>query len=146
MTNEMREMIDNYEVSAERRGIYRFIENDGSDKGKLALVISSADRANDRLVSILILKQKSSPGLDVIGVTIPEMGDYFMHCGLVTYCKRINLGEMVHKLSKPGMKRINRQIEMELGLSNRSRNGVMDDDVNYEKLYKDLLQTVKGVN
>lgn len=142
MTEEMKREIDNYEILAERRGIYRFIENDGTYRGKLALVVSSADRASDRFVSILILKETSSPGLDVIGVTIPGWGDYYMHCGLITYCKRTNLGKSVYKLSKESMKRINRQMKMELGLENRSRCGVMDDEVDYEKLYNDLLKTV----
>ena len=146
MTEEMKREIDNYEISAERRGIYRFIENDGTYKGKLALVVSSSDRANDRFVSILILKEESSPGLDVIGVTIPGWGDYHMHCGLITYCKRTNLGKPVYKLSKDGMKRINRQMKMELGLENRSRNGADEQEVDYEKLYNDLLKSIKGVN
>lgn len=146
MTDEMRKEIDEYEIKAERRGIYRFIENNGEYKGKLALVVSNADRSSDRFVSILILKEESSPGLDVIGVTIPDWGDYYMHCGLVTYCKRTNLGDPVYKLSKEGMKRINRQIKMELGLENRSRNGLLEDDIDYEKLYKDLIKTIKGVS
>ena len=146
MTKEMKKEIDDYEVLAERRGIYRFIENDGTYKGKLALVVSNSDRAHDRFVSILILKEESSPGLDVIGVTIPGWGDYFMHCGLITYCKRTNLGRPVYKMSKEGMKRINRQMKMELGLENRSRCGVMDEEPDYERLYNDLLKTIKEVS
>jgi hypothetical protein len=143
MTNELRNKIDNYEVDIQRRGVYEFIENNGRNSGKLCLVISAGDRTNDRLQSILILSDIDRPGQDRIGVYMDEVGTYYAACGLVTYCKRTNIGRQVARLSRDSMRLINRQISMELGLEERNRCGVLENTPDYEKLYKDLLESLE---
>lgn len=146
MTKELREQIDSYNIDIQRRGVYEFIENNGTRTGKLCLIISAGDRSEDRLQSILILSDVNKPGHDRVGIYMQNVGTYYAACGLVTYCKKTNIGKQVGKLSKDSMKRINHQIAMELGLEPRSKSMVLEDEPDYEKLYKDLLKTLKEDN
>lgn len=146
MTYEEKAIIDEYEVKAERRGVYKFLESDGSWGGKYCLVVSGSHRVSDRIISILILNEYgdgSVVGSDVVCIRIEGFGLYYVRCGLVTYCKRNRLGEMVHKMSKNSMRKINEQILIELGLKNNPRFSAVDDEPDYEKLYKDLLSSVE---
>lgn len=133
---------------AERGGIYEFFENDGTYKSKLCLVVSNNDRQNDNIVSILMLSDKTDKfGKDVVEIPISSEKIMLARCGLVTYCRRSNLGCQVYKLSKHTMRIIGQAIMIELGLAQRTRDlsvPVDNEEINYKKMYEDLLSHITG--
>lgn len=141
---EQRTKYEEPTVKAERRGVYEFFENDGSYRGKLCLVISNEDRAEDNLVSILILSEKTDKfNRDCVDVPVSPLRVLVARCGLVTYCRRSNLGCKVYEVSKHTMSRINAQIKIELGFDNR-RHGEVWSEPDYKKLYEDLLSAISN--
>lgn len=130
---------------AERGGIYEFFENDGTYRGKLCLVVSNNDRRSSNIVSILILSEATEKfNRDCVDIPVSSNKVLVARCGLVTYCRRKNLGCQLYKLSKHTMKHVDAQMKVELGVSNR-HNGEdwFEEEPDYEKLYKELVSTLK---
>ena len=131
----------------ERGGIYQFLEKDGSCK-KYAIVVSADYRKSDRFISIITLtnpdETKDNFRRDSIGITTP-MGDFTIHCGMVTYLRRDRLGNMVFKVGKKTRSRINTMISFELGITDRPGNYDLDIDnkePDYKLLYNQLLSKI----
>jgi len=142
MTNEDRKHIDTYAVLAERKGVYQFLESDGSWAGKYCLVVSAGDRKKDRMVSILMLSPDLQKfGRDCVDIPVSTTDTLVARCGLVTYCRRDRLGEKVYTLSKHTMSRINRAIQIELGLANRS-DEIPTNEPDYKEMYNGLLNWI----
>lgn len=120
--------------AAERGWIYEFLEADGTTN-KYVLVVSSQKRANDRMISILMLGD-SCAGYDVVRVGF-EGGNKYLHCGMVTYTARTRLGKKMYKVAKKTMENVDFLIADNLGL-NREKMAV------YKDLYEELLRKVMG--
>lgn len=146
MTQQDKKNIDKYATLAERKGIYKFIESDGNWGGKYCLVVSAGDRMKDRIISILMLSDNLNKfGRDCVDVPISDSETMVARCGLVTYCRRDRLGEKVYTLSKHTMRRINRAIEIELGLVNRNEE-IPTNGLDYKAMYKGLLNYIADNN
>ena len=119
--------------SAEVGMIYEFIERTG-EINKKVLVIQNEKRSEDNLVSILMLGTKRG-----MSDTIPVKFDgetYYVHCGMLTYCRRVSLGRRLANISDDSIKRIKKNIAFQLGLN--------DDPNDYKALYENLLAKVTG--
>lgn len=133
--------------AVERRGIYEYENASGTYNG-LCLVVAGNHRQWDKYVSGISLSPcdtDTGKHSDEIGLRLPDGREFWVHCGMVTYFRRDRLGEMVHKISKGTMGRINEKMKQELGLSPKLE--IMpDDEPDYEKLYKDLIRTIASWN
>lgn len=119
--------------SAETGIIYEFIEKTG-EISKKVLVIQSDKRSEDNLVSILMLGTKKG-----LSDTIPikcEGNAYYVHCGMLTYCKRLALGRRLTRVSDDSLARIKKNVAYQLGLT--------DDTNDYKALYENLLAKIIG--
>ena len=126
------------EVKAVHRGcIYEFMNTHGERVfGRYALVVGAEDRSEESLISILLLSEFRGYNRDVVKVRIRGVS-YFAHCGLVSFCRRYQLGKVIDRCDPTTMARIDAQIPVELGLAPKSRE-------EYEALYNDLLRTLEG--
>ena len=131
MTPEKRIAIDNYDVVANRGEVHKFLESDGTYKGKKCLVVSCNRRASERIVSILILSSRASK-VNAVDVPVDDKVMY-ANCGLVTYCPRTSIGELIAVAPHEVMDVIDSCIIDELGLGNST---------NYKKMYEDLIATL----
>lgn len=116
--------------SAENGVIYDFIEKTG-EVSKKVLVVQNGKRSEDNLVSVLMLGTKKG-----MSDTIPVKLDgttYYVHCGMITYCKRIALGRRCGRVSNDTLDRIKNNIAYQLGIG---------DGNNYKELYENLLEKV----
>ena len=117
--------------SAESGMIYEFIEKDGEIKNKF-LVIQNEKRAENNLVSGMMLGTRKGAS-DTIPIKL-DGTMYYVHCGMMTYCKRKFLGKKIGNIQKETMSRIKKSVAFQLGLS--------DDDNNYKEMYEQLLNKV----
>lgn len=104
--------VDKYLTSADRGYVFEFLESDGTSN-KHALVVSSQERAMDRIINILMVGDSPS-GFDVVDVKYDGKKRY-VHCGLVTYCSRERLGRRICKVSEQTMSKITICIARQLG-------------------------------
>jgi len=119
--------------SAETGMIYEFIEKTG-EISKKVLVIQNDKRSEDNLVSILMLGTKKG-----LSDTVPikfEGDTYYVHCGMLTYCRRVALGKRLAKVSDDSIARIKKNVAYQLGLT--------DDTNDYKTLYDELLARITG--
>jgi hypothetical protein len=135
----------NHAAPAERRGIYEYTNAGGTYSGYV-IIVGGNHREYDKYVSGISLSAcevDSGAHGDELGIRLPDGREFWVHCGMVTYFRRDRLGELVHKVSKQTMRRINEGIKMELGLSQKLE--IMPSaDPDYEKMYKDLIKTIAG--
>lgn len=115
--------------SADRWYIYDFIERSGEIKNKV-LVVSNQDRAQNKIVSIIMLGS-SMLGHDVVPIKI-EGQEWAVNCGLVTFCARDRLGRKHGKIPDKKARAIEDMIAQELGL-------VINERVDYKTLYESLI-------
>ena len=126
--------LDHKRYPAVHRGvIYEFSNAEGNRLyGRYALVLSGEHRANDARVSVLVLSDERGryPG----AVTVKIRGiSYYAHCGLVSYCRRYQLGKMIGRAEPVEMMRIDGRIPVELGLMPAERQ-------DYERLYHETVE------
>lgn len=122
-----------------RGGVYDFVNATGDYKG-ICIVVGGDHRSNDKYVSAISLSPcDADTGLhnDEMGLRLPDGREFWVHCGMITYIRRDRLGDMIYKVSDATMKRIGVGIKHELGL---------DDGMDYEKLYRDLINTIANWN
>ena len=117
--------------SAETGTIYEFFEADGTVKN-MVLVLQNEKRAEENLVSVLMLGTKKG-GSDTVPIKLPD-NTYYVHCGLITYCRRERLGEIVDYVDNALLTRIKNGVAWQLGLS--------ANNIDYKKLYEQLLEKV----
>ena len=119
------------EYTADRGGIYEFIESDGRIKNRV-LVISNQSRNRDNLVSILRLSPVGN-GNDAVAVDYDsKTGEYwYVHCGCVSYAYRNRLGKKTGEVFDGTMKRVDNLVREQLGLS--------EETTTYKKLYDELM-------
>ena len=118
---------------AERGYIFDFIETDGSIKNKV-LVVSDDSRKKDNIVSIIMLSSSSKPVSDMVDITIENQG-WFIHAGLVTFCRRERLGRKYGKIKDKKMQEITELMTEQLGISRKPK-------IDYEAMYNSLLDKV----
>ncbi len=116
--------------SAYRGQIYEFKESDGSFQGNYVLVVSDDSRKLDKFVSIIMLYRKPF-GTDIVEIRCRGIKMY-LRCGMVTYTCRDRLGDLIGTVSAEEMDEVNNTLCRQLGIC----------DVDYKKLYEDLLQKV----
>lgn len=140
MTSEEKIRLDAMEP-VDRMGIYEFIERDGSCK-YYCVVVGAEHRKTERFISIIILKdtEEDTGYADSIGIRLP-IGDFWVHCGMVTYARRDRLGRKVAKVGEKTRKKITRMIGIELGVISEPRSKVFESDTkpDYESLYYSLM-------
>lgn len=143
MTLEEKRMVD-LTPTVDRMGVYEFLEKDGSCK-KYCVIVSADHRKHDRFTSVVMLTDADSECgyADAIGVKLP-IGDYYAHCGMVTYVRRDRLGRKVGKVGDKTRTKITKMIGVEMGVLNNPRDSVWEEDnkPDFEKLYNDLLATI----
>lgn len=137
MYKEERLRMDQKKYPAVHRGvIYEFRNAEGQRLyGRYALVLSGEHRANDARVSVLVLSDERGryPG----AVTVKVRGiSYYGYCGLVSYCRRYQLGKVVGRAEPVEMMRIDGRIPVELGLQPPQRQ-------DYERLYHETLELLE---
>lgn len=118
--------------AAENGVIYEFIEKDGTTNKKV-LVVQNDKRTEDNLISILMLGTRKGAS-DTIPIKI-EHEVLYVHCGMITYCKRVYLGKKAGRVSKDTMDRIRNSIAFQLGIENGS-------NYDYKEMYDHLLNKV----
>ena len=116
----------------DRMGVYRMLEKGGWWDGKYAVVVSADHRKHDRFASIIMLTsaENENGGGDSVGCVLP-IGNYWCHCGMVTYIRRDRLGEKVCSMGKKTRTKIARMIGIEMGAIHAERDSV------WEKSYED---------
>ncbi len=121
-----------------RRGcVFEFKNADGEKVyGRRALVISSEDRSRDKYISILLLSRSRGCNRDTVMVRF-DNDIFYAHCGLISFCKRSQLGKFIAKCSDHTMECIDGRIPRELGLDPLERK-------DYEALYKETIQMLEG--
>lgn len=155
MTIETKAKID-ASPEVDRMGVYRMLEKGGWWDGKYAVVVSADHRKHDRIASIIMLtnSQTEHGGGDSIGCKLP-IGDFWCHCGMVTYIRRDRLGEKVCSMGKKTRKKIARMIGIEMGCINDTRNSVWVDEnekdwqaeaEHWQSLYNNLVGALNTVN
>lgn len=122
---------DKYLNPADRGCVYDFIEKNGTVKNKV-IVVSSNGRAFDKLISVLMLGD-SPAGYDVVPVKICGK-KYYVHCGMVTYTARAQLGIKLGRVADSVMADIDAQIARNLGIE--------EEAYMYKRLYNELLDKV----
>ena len=119
---------------AERGGIFRFIEKDGTEK-HLVLVVSDDSRKTDKRISTIMLGSNSQ-GNDVVCLEVEDK-IWYVHCGMVSFSLRNRLGERVGTASDSVMEDVDTGILKAMGL-----NHFREDYVRYEKMYNDLVSSL----
>lgn len=117
--------------SAETGTIYEFLEKDGTSNKKV-LVVQNEKRSEDNLVSILMLGTKTGMP-DTIPIELNGT-TYYVHCGMLTYCRRLMLGRKCGKVDDQTIARIRRNIAYQLGIA--------EEVADYKELYNSLLNKV----
>lgn len=121
-------------IKATKKSIYRFVN--GQDTEKYILAISDDYRCMDKIISILMLGD-SPIGRDVVQID-GNFGSKFVHCEMVTYCKRDQIGEKVGEISDELMEKIEDKIIRGLGILKTVR----AEKTFYEIAYNNLLNKV----
>lgn len=138
MTVEEKIIVDQCDP-VNRMGVYEFLEKDGTMKN-LCIVVGADHRKHDRFVSIVMLKdaEEQNGHPDSVGIRLP-IGDYWVNCGMVTYCRRDRLGKKLCKVGDGTRKRISKMIGIELGVINAERETVWQiKDVSEEERQKEI--------
>ncbi len=121
-------------TKAMKRNIYRFVN--GEDNKKMVLVVSDDFRCMDRMVNILMLGD-APVGRDVVQIEGKNWTKY-VHCEMVTYCKREQLGELIGEISEEQMEEIEEKIAVGLGIHKTLK---AERDF-YQDAYNNLLNKV----
>ena len=149
MSMETKRIVD-LAPAVDRMGVYEFLEKDMVTVKKYCVVVSGDHRKRDRYVSIIVLSDcEGDTGYhgDEIGIRLP-IGDFWVHCGILTYVRRDRLGMKVGKVGQKTRKKINKMISMEMGLQQKDRDIVFAEnepdwkDMYYSLMHKALQQGV----
>ena len=129
--------------AVERMDVYELYENDFETVKRYAVVVCGGHRTKDRYVSIITLTDADTDTgwhADEVGVRLP-MGDFWVHCGMITYVRRDRLGRKIAKVGKGTAKKINRMMGMELGIINKPHDFREDEpsEPDYKKMYDAFL-------
>ena len=137
MYKEERLKMDQKEYPAVHRGVvYEFKTVEGHRLcGHYALVLSGEHRSRDARVSVLVLSDERGRYPDPVTVRVRGIS-YYGYCGLVTYCRRYQLGKVVGRAEPIEMMRIDGRIPVELGLMPAERQ-------DYERLYHDAMKLLE---
>lgn len=143
MTYLEKEMIDRMDV-VDRMGVYEFLEKDGSVQ-KYCIVVGADHRKHDRFISIVMLTdaEKERGYADAIGIPLP-IGDYWCHCGMVTYARRDRLGNKIAKVGNATRKKITKMIGIEMGVINDKRESVWMSEEESDESMKAQLSFWQG--
>lgn len=151
MTIEEKAKIDE-SPEVDRMGVYEFLDVNGIPDGKVAVVVSADHRKHDRFASIIMLTpyELERGGGDAIGVPLP-IGDYIIHCGMVTYVRRDRLGKKLCKIGANTRKKITKMIGVELGVIHDGRESVWQikdepdwkaEAIRWKGLYENLVAAI----
>lgn len=133
---------DVYTLFAKRGYLYLFHDRNAQWTDKYVVVVSSDNRASDKMVSIIVLGDNRA-GVDVVPVNIPNVGTKYAHCGMITYIQRQKLTEEICELPEATMDKIDEQLLVQLGLQDKH---LVAECNFYEKAYKDLLKQMMRDN
>lgn len=134
---------DRYENPGERGCVYEFIEpKSGEFEGKHVLVVSSNDRAYDKIVSIMMLSARPV-GADIVAMKV-QGKKLYAHAGLVTYCSRTSLGRKVCKVADKTMVDVDGCLMYNLGIGSDTWLEERARAESYKELYLELLGAVMG--
>ena len=134
MNKEERLLLDQKEYPAVHRGmIYEFKDVEGHRLyGRYAVVLSGEHRSRDARVSVLVLSDERGRYPDAITVRVRGIS-YYGYCGLVTYCRRYQLGKVIGRAEEVEMMRIDAKLPVELGIQPAERQ-------DFERLYYDTVE------
>ena len=158
MTYEDKARVDE-SPEVDRMGVYRFLEKGGIWDGKYAVVVSADHRKHDRFASMVMLTDAENEhgGGDSIGCVLP-IGNYWCHCGMVTYIRRDRLGEKICSIGAKTRKKITRMIGIEMGVVKAERDTVWENSYedtehdwkaeaeHWKSLYNNLVGALNTIN
>lgn len=120
-------------AEAKRGYIYEF-SNGNVASNKYMLVVANKYRAHDRMISIILLGD-SNTGHDVVPINLREIGQKYLHCGMLSYVKREFLIKEVCKVPDDIMQRVEDTICRELDL----REDIKVERDFYKQAYEDII-------
>lgn len=88
------------------------------------VIVSGNHRAKDAYVSVVSLTDAEKDTVfcgDEIVIEFPSGKEYFCHCGMITYVRRDRIDDLILKIDRETMRKVDLAIMQEMGIE-----GVLD--------------------